>query len=131
MGLAHYSQPMTQGYHTRGYCQELDLAGSSYETAADIPPLVTSADGNMGLRNVIVESDYTETIKLIYHDDRLGGSLAIVCSIWEFFKKDWRCCLDGDWGRPLVLIASKRQEVESSRSRTVRLGLDHSKLDIL
>ncbi|KAK8593842.1 hypothetical protein V6N13_042595 [Hibiscus sabdariffa] len=44
---------------------------------------------NMSLRNVIVESDCVEAIKLIHHDDRLGGSLAIVRYIREFYKKDW------------------------------------------
>ncbi|KAK8689470.1 hypothetical protein V6N13_088187 [Hibiscus sabdariffa] len=33
--------------------------------------------------------DCAEAIKLIHHDDRLGGSLIIVRYIREFFKKDW------------------------------------------
>ncbi|KAK8559096.1 hypothetical protein V6N12_042381 [Hibiscus sabdariffa] len=40
------------------------------------------------LRNVIVESNCVEAIKLIHHDDRLGNSLAIVRYIKEFYKKD-------------------------------------------
>ncbi|KAK8536148.1 hypothetical protein V6N13_009526 [Hibiscus sabdariffa] len=43
----------------------------------------------MGLQNIIVESDYAEAIKLIHQDDRLGGSLVIVCYIREFLKKNW------------------------------------------
>ncbi|KAK8631206.1 hypothetical protein V6N13_079964 [Hibiscus sabdariffa] len=43
---------------------------------------------NMGLRNIIVESDCAEDIKLIHQDDRLGGSLIIVHHIQEFLKKN-------------------------------------------